>query len=290
LNTLQVYTRRALTLFIEEQRDKLASVWLKMDGDASQEIQNDQEEYDVLNGSTSKLNVDTVRDAYNIIVELTKEQIRLAKDLSTPFNVSIQGDAVVKLLIKTLLPLTLQRRVYVECMNSLENASRSTCIFGAPPYPFLLPTDNHVFNASGMARRRVNMAYSTSIQRSIVNVAHFGAPHMNDTVGRDYRVVQDNQPDDSPIALNSLDTHSTVDMYVRLKSRKKRSRDQDQLATQHTPPKIGETLQLTSSKFLKKVLDQNYAVTCVVKAIRMEKNTARVCLIRVHCTSKHTTV
>jgi hypothetical protein len=110
---------------------------------------------------------------------------------------------------------------------------------------------------------------------------------MNDTVGRDYRVVQDNQPDDSLIALNSLDTDSTVDMYVRLKSRKKRSRDQDQLATQYIPPKIGETLQLTSSKFLKKVLDQNYAVTCVVKAIRMEKNTARVCLIRVHCVSKH---
>lgn len=261
-----------------------------MNSDVVQEIQNEQEERDVLNGSTSKLNADTIRDAYTIILELAKEQIRLAHEASTPFNQNIQGDTVVKMLIKSLLPLTFQRRIYVECMTSLENAARSACLFGAPPYPFLLPTDNTIFNASGMARRRVNMAYSSALQRTIVNVAHFGAPHLNDSFGREYRVVQDNHSDDSPIALNSLDTQSIIELYVRLKFRRKRNRDQDQMVTPYIPPKVGETLELTSSNFLKTVLDQKYALVCVVKAIRMEKTTARVCLIRAQCLSKHSIV
>lgn len=258
--------------------------------DAHQETHNTSDEQDVLNGSISKLNANTIRDAYNIILELTKEQIRLARERSAPFNVSIEGDNVVKMLIKSLLPLSFQRRVYIECMTSLENASRSASIFGAPPYPFLLPTDNTMFNAGGVARRRVNMAYSTMLQRTIVNVAHFGAPHLTDNFTRDYRIVQEHQLDDALIALNSLDALSIVDMYVRLKFRRKRDRDQTQSSAAYSTPKIGETLELTSSKFIRTVLDQKYALVCVVKGIRIEKNTTRVCLIRVQCLSKHNIV
>ena len=262
----------------------------RQDSDAHRETRNTIREHDVLNGSVSKLNANTLQDAYNIIVELTREQIRLASENSAPFNVSIEGDAVVRLLIKSLLPLSFQRRVYFESINSLENASRSVCMFGAPPYPFLLPTDNTIFNASGMARRRVNMSYSTTLQRTIVNVAHFGASHMTDNVMREYRIVQEDQSNDAPIALDSLDAESLVDMYVKLPLRRKRARDQDHSSVSFTPPRIGETIELTSSRFIRNVLDQNYAVVFVVKGLRMEKNSARVCLIRAQCLSKHNIV
>ena len=59
----------------------------------------------------------------------------------------------------------MQRRIFMRSIRTLEEAGRAVCLFGSPPYPFLLPSDNGMLNAAGMSARRVRVAYESATHK-----------------------------------------------------------------------------------------------------------------------------
>lgn len=254
-----------------------------MNNETAPSLANEEEDDDNVEFG-GRLNVNTINECYAVILEMAKQQIQHAHERGAPFNTSIKGDSTVKTLIKSLLPLALQRQTYLKCIQSIEDAARSSCLFGAPPYPFLLPSDNQMLNASGMARNRVNLAYEYAIQRRIISVAHFGSAHMIDSHNRKYRIVQDDQPGDSPVAMDSIEMNNMVTMYVKLIYRRAHTRD-GRLQS-HRIPKVGEIIEMKTTSFLHNVLNQRYMLSFLIKGIHLNKRHARICILQTKCLTK----
>ena len=248
-------------------------------GEDGEDEENEEEEMMQPAGRSRRLRSQTLRELEEKLVELMRRQIELARENGAAFNVPIRGDAYVRNVFKTFLPATMQRRVYLQCIRSLEDAARSVCLFGSPPYPFLLPSDNGMLNATGMSARRVRMAYDDLSRASIVNVAHFGMGQAEDVQGRKYRVHHPRASGDTSIGTDGV-VAGMVEFMVKTRVRIRRA----QARVQAPPwPRIGETLTLRSTAFARNVMGASHEIGIRVRELRVAHSQARTALIRAEC-------
>lgn len=199
----------------------------------------------------------TIGDAMLRLQESIELQIQKADDERTPFNQPTKGDGQVRNLFYTLLPTRQQRLVFLRIASSQRSWPRLRSLFGAPPYVFLLPQDQHILNAAGIAARRANLAHEDS---KIANYSQFGAGQLEDEHGREYRVMDTSAHENDPLPASTLmdgQENQRVHLLVRIqkKSKQERIRRLKDSALQKTImfPRPGETIVLQYSKKLLKM-------------------------------------
>ena len=176
-----------------------------------------------------------------------------------PINSSIVGDGVAKKAFLTLLPVDIQRTVFLKIAGSQKSWPRLRALFGAPPYPFLRPSDADVIRAAGIAHGRTNMSYDDKPDQrhTSLNYTQFGLPHMIDQHGRQYRIAQEGaNADQTHVALYSFtgdgrERSKLVLLHVRIKRRgrveKMKLMKTREGAQAITFPSLGEKLRMDES-------------------------------------------
>lgn len=180
----------------------------------------------------------TLDDVVSSIVRLCRVQLVKAKEDRALPNTPIDGDSTVRTLFLSLLPLTRQRVVFARAMGSQrDNLQRARSLFGAPPYRFLRPEDNELYNASAFSVRRINMAYLT--ESPTPGMHQFGRPHYLDDRRRKYRVCQDDKLTADNVLPNQLLESQPARVLFYVKYRR-----------QLLPPRVGETVTLRPTSLI----------------------------------------
>lgn len=162
----------------------------------------------------------SLRYAREHIANMMQDQINLATEKGTLANQAIPGDSRAHLMLVTLLPMNMQRDVFMTVVCREEAYPRVRTLFGAPPYAFLRSEDSGMLRAAGFASSRRNVTYDGF---HIANYSQFGAPHLTDTYDRQYRISQEKDDEGAQVAFMAL--HRGGDQKVTLIVRiKKRSR------------------------------------------------------------------
>lgn len=264
-------------------------------GDESNRDDEDDEEYNedgdlTIDAEGSHLHrfrsVHTLGELEEGLVTLMKHQIALARERSAPFNKSTEGDSHARNIFKTMVPMDVQRRVFFKCIQTVTDASRAVCLFGTPPYPFLLPSDNGMLNAAGMSVRRVHMAYKDSSKIGMVTAAHFGRGMVQDSEGRTYRLHSSGSGTfrmnyanaDSPIGLNSIQP-GPVTFFVKTWPLTRKRMTAAARSNTSRWPRIGEPLVLTSTQFVQAVFGKKYELSCKVSGLQIPNKKAQVARI-----------
>lgn len=196
--------------------------------------------------------ISTIADAKRMLQELFERQIEKALEVSTVPNTSIRGDAEARIGFYTLLPLNHQRQFFLKIASSQRSWPRIRSLFGAPPYSFLLPQDESMLNATGIARSRSHMAYEDS---KIANYSQFGVGQFTDEYEREYRVFTTSLSDEDQLPSNiSTSDNEKLQLIVRVQKRSnsermRRIKDKS-LRKTITFPVIGERLVLQETKRL----------------------------------------
>jgi len=162
----------------------------------------------------------TIQTASAHIERLMNTQIGRANEESVAPNVAAKGDNAVRDLFYTLLPAYAQRQVLLGVMSSSRAYPRIRALFGSPPYAFLRPGDAGIVRAAGFSISRRHMAYKDD--GHVLNYSQFGIEHLVDSLGRQYRVVQDGDPETAPVAVNALPSRGGErprEFVVRIKKR-----------------------------------------------------------------------
>lgn len=135
------------------------------------------------------------------IIQQMHEQVTRAVEDGISTNQALAGDNRIHTMLLTLLPANMQREVFMAIVSREAAYPRVRKLFGAPPYAFLRVGDAGMLRAAGFAPSRRNVAYDSF---RVANYAQFGLPHLLDTYGRQYRVAQENDGEDSPVAYMAL--------------------------------------------------------------------------------------
>lgn len=172
--------------------------------------------------STAKLR--TLGDVVATIRAQATQQLEAARDGGAQPNVPVRGDARLRAMTYTLLPLEYQRLFFLELASDSRMWPRLRCFFGAPPYAFLMPTDAWGLNATGICKSRVSVAFSS--KQIAMSYAQFGMAQMLDMYGRQYRVSDDAAADAHPVSADALraSNRGVAQLIVRLPKRSRLQR------------------------------------------------------------------
>lgn len=191
---------------------------------------------------------DSLRAVREHITEMMQEQVARASEEGTPANQALAGDGRAHLMLMTLLPTNLQRAVFLAVVSREAAYPRVRTLFGAPPYAFLRAEDAGMLRAAGFAASRRNVAYDGF---HVANYSQFGAPHLIDAYGRQYRVAQERDDESAPVAFMALrrggDPRTTFVVRIKKRARAERAalmRDATGRAALSFP-RIGELLHMT---------------------------------------------
>ena len=250
------------------------------------------DENDGVVGESARITSTTLRELTVEITQLINHQIDKAMSEKATYNAPIEGDRFVRDLFKTFLPLSIQREVYMKSFRTLEHASRSVCIFGAPPYPFLNSSDNGMLNASGMARRRVNIAYTHNGLQNLMHSQHFGRGQAYDEKGRLYKNIQGDlvsvnatnvleQSNNMPIGMLALNNDDSTNAILVCKVRMPRNIVQSKEIIGF--PKIGETIVLYATSYSRSIFRTNFQIEICIKGMTIPRRNSRMALLRVQC-------
>ena len=167
--------------------------------------------------------VTTVTDAVRLVKTRIRAQVARAQTERVLPNAMAEGDADVKELFLMLLPLGLQRRVFLETIADMSAWPRLYSLFGAPPYHFLRPGDAAGLRAGGLSHRRQNMASENSIptHSQFGHSAHFTDQHDREFLVFDTTAVEN---DLLPCNLPHTDTHIRLVVKVKKRSQDERIR------------------------------------------------------------------
>lgn len=176
-----------------------------------------------MSGARQRHVVDTsaftsLRTTKEHIVALMEDQITRAAEEEAPANQAISGDSRVHMMLVTLLPLNMQREVFMAVVCRDVAYPRVRTLFGAPPYAFLRTEDAGMLRAAGFAPTRRNVAYDGF---HVANYSQFGAPHLIDQHDRQYRVAQEKDGENAQVAFMALQRGGDpkVTFVVRIKKR-----------------------------------------------------------------------
>ena len=235
---------------------------------------DDNEDDETLNRATgsedsenlepTRKSISTVGEAVAMIYEQMQTQIQHARENSTAFNISINGDNQVRNAFYTLLPQTHQRNLFLRIASSQTAWPRLRSLFGAPPYAFLLPRDAYILNATGIARSRSNMAHE---DYKIQNYTQFGTGQLVDDYEREYRVLDAtiSENDLLPSSQESLNSAERVHLVVRVQRRSKQERirrlKDNSLRKTMMFPSRGETIHLKQTKRMLRLQGKNSEYT-----------------------------
>lgn len=142
--------------------------------------------------------VETVRDAKETILQLCHAQLQRANAEGAPMNEAVEGDSHAKVHFQTILPPPAQRDVFLLLVHDARFWPRLFCLCGAPPYDFLIESDNFLLRAAGIAKRRANMAQTVHGGCSYGN---FGPGQFVDAASRRYKLVAEVRSDTKSQAL-----------------------------------------------------------------------------------------
>ena len=226
---------------------------------------------------SSRANYASIGDAGRHITELMFAQVERSVDEHAPTNVKAPGDTSVRHLFYMLLPAPEQRKVFIAVMADRRAWPRARSLFGAPPFAFLRPQDGSMLRAAGIAAGRKNMAYEGD---HVLNYSQFGAPHLVDAFGRQFRVMQDTDGPEAPIAVLAL--HAGASSHIVLIARLKKRRLAVRRAMLRTAegkralsfPSVGETLRLRPTETIGRVLalegtEESRPIDLCVKMVRV---------------------
>ncbi len=193
----------------------------------------------------------TLRDAEEFCRTLIEEQVTKAESEMAAPNEAIRGDKECRRAFLVLLPTAAQRALFLSMVGSTRIWPRMSCLFGAPPFYFLMPNDAGALNAFGFSKQhgRVSMVYDTL---TFPSSADFGVQY-TDQHGRDYRIGSIEFFDSStPLVGRGFFDHQNArtavfTVKVRKKSKKEKTRLLKTDAKRVTLPRVGEILVLTMS-------------------------------------------
>ena len=200
---------------------------------------------------------DSLRSTKEHIIDLMRTQVDRAAVEDTVANEAIAGDHRAHVMLITLLPANMQRDVFMAVVTREAAYPRVRNLFGAPPYAFLRPEDAGMLRAEGFASSRRNVAYGGF---HIVNYSQFGAPHLVDTYGRQYRVAQEKDDEMSPVAFRALRRGGDprVTFVVRIMKRARSVRAamlRDQIGKVALAfPRVGEVVRMRPTPMIIRML------------------------------------
>lgn len=202
--------------------------------------------------------LETISDAVSYCKVLLDKQIERARERRPEHNKPVPGDAEARRAIQTLLPDQFIREVFLAFTRSPEAWPRLRPLFGAPPYAFLRPEDAGLVRAAGIAPTRVNMAYATA--GNTVSYSQFGAEHLIDSYGREYRLLPSKAPEPThglPCDFLLTNSDMPVLMNVRVPKRSKQEKRRlfanSSLRSAVLFPRVGEILEVKTAPSLQKV-------------------------------------
>lgn len=205
----------------------------------------------------------TVSDAVEYCRGLIEAQLESAEYSRARINSAIHRDAHTRTALATLLPNKFMRVLFIETAKKQNGLSRLRTLFGAPPYNFLHSGDSGFIRAAGIAPGRSNMTYTTG--NEIATYAQFGIPHVLDTYGREYRVVNERdslQTDVVYYDLTRLSVNDSVCFNVRVPKRSRQERlallKDVSMRRALVFPTVGETLKVKYSDRLLSVWSTDY--------------------------------
>ena len=101
--------------------------------------------------ASGSLGLQSSADAREYLMESFRAQLEQSEEQKAPPNTSIEGDASAKAAFAVLLLQEQQRAFFLQLVRDRRFWPRLRSLVGAPPYGFLLPEDEGLLNASGIA-------------------------------------------------------------------------------------------------------------------------------------------
>lgn len=160
--------------------------------------------------------IETIADAALFCQQLITKQLERAADQQPEMNAPIYGDAEARRAVRTLLPDSVIRTLFLNVTLNYKNWPRIRPLFGSPPFNFLRPEDAGRVRATGISAGRVNMTYDDD--NTIAAYTQFGSGHLIDSFAREYRVVPQEEPKMSDPLPHDLERTADKDylfMHVR---------------------------------------------------------------------------
>lgn len=215
----------------------------------------------------------TVGDATLFVEDLFRAQI--INGTHADPNVSVHGDSAAKDAFSALLPVSRQRAVFLKFVKSRSFWPRVRSLCGTPPFGFLLPQDENVLRAGGVAKGRVNMC------KRDIGEGDFGSAHFEDSDERDYHVrmvgfAAKGQRGDEPLPFAIVGSGAEILMDVRIKKRGVEKRMQmlrDGMQQKLTFPYPGDVVLLVPKKLLRQLASEQ---AVVVKSVALDKGSKRI--------------
>ena len=164
--------------------------------------------------ASGSLGLQSSADAREYLMESFRAQLEQSEEQKAPPNTSIEGDAGAKAAFAVLLLQEQQRAFFLQLVRDRRFWPRLRSLVGAPPYGFLLPEDEGLLNASGIAKHRSHLAPTVA---TMSNLGDFGCGHFRDEAQRLYRVVAKRGASDADLPWRGLRTGQRVVVDVRLR-------------------------------------------------------------------------
>ena len=120
------------------------------------------------------------------VQELFQEQVERARGERTAPNEPAPGDAAARNCFWELLSAPEQRLVFLKAIGDRQFWPRVRTLVGAPPFEFLLRSDEGVLNPSGIGARRKHMAHDEEV---VTPYGSFCRGHYEDSLGRLYKII-----------------------------------------------------------------------------------------------------
>lgn len=196
--------------------------------------------------------IKTIGEAVLHTEDLMEIQVQRADDEGARANEPVGGDAAARITFYTLLPYDRQRAVFRRMASDMRVWPRLRSLFGAPPYGFLRSEDAGMLRAAGIASGRANMAHDTA--QAAASYTQFGAGHLIDQLGREYRVVRVGAADDNDPLPCDFSVRDAPDVFlnVRLKRRKRSQRMEMMRDTTQREalafPRVGQRITLKETR------------------------------------------
>ena len=230
--------------------------------------------------------ITTIKQAIQLVSDLLERQLERGVERGAGPNEIIEGDGAARQAFYTLLVDEQQRRLFLRVAERPRFWPRLRGLFGCPPYAFLLFGDADTLRAAGIAPRRSNIAHEV---RPTASANHqFGDGHLEDAVGRKYRVVTDPRrsrhlEDDGPLPWRSLGREIVLQV-----KRKPRSRGTTTtLAVDF--PRVGDSITLRENPRLVRLTrgqKTDTASPVVLKVLRLVQRSEHCTTAAVVCVPK----
>ena len=260
---------------------------------SQEEFETDEDEYiknDHKRNSRTRVEIENVSDAMKHCIERIQSQLQRAEDEHSDMNVPIGGDAHARKMILGLLPDKLIRELFLETIMQRKAWPRIRCLFGSPPYAFLLPEDANLLHAGGFSSGRALMAYSNPERGASYN--QFGFAHFTDQHLREYRImdsVESKLYRRLPYDISIYRSQTSIHLNVRIRKLSTKTRisflkDSNKRQTV-LMPQVGETLEVKYASGMQKVWhqaerDKNVVTSIVVKSVvRRSSNSSTAVIV-----------